>query len=97
MLIGHEGKKTHELIKEFNLSFREARVETQIMKLIYSDVDERRRVCYVLGTDHPDSDVAKRIRFLDTGKIFEIHKIRNLLKLPTTLEGREQREFDEWE
>ena len=86
-----------EIIKRVQFEFREARVETQIMKLIYSDVDEGRRVCYVLATDHPDSDVAKRIRFLDTGKIFEIHKVRNRLKLPTTLQWRERRGFEEWE
>ena len=78
-------------MKGLEAGLDDARAEMEFIKLIYEGNDRNERVCYVLATDHPDSDVTKRIRTTDTRKIFDIHKIRNLLKLPTTLEGREQR------
>ena len=84
-------------MKGLETGLDDARAEMEFIKLIYEDNDGDERVCYVLATDHPGSDVIERIRTLSTGKIFEIYKTRNLLKLPTTLGGRELSKCEKWE
>ena len=83
-------------MKRFEFALKEARIPHQIMKLIYCDEDYYERVCYVLATNHPDSDMSDRIRMLNQ-RMFEIKKTRNLMRLSTRLYGREEREFEKWE
>ena len=92
---GNIGNEAKSLVKKLLIELNQVRVAFEIMVFYYSNKSPR--VCYLLGTNHPFQDVAKRMEKMDKTKIFNIDEVKNILKLSEAKGKKETNQFDDWE
>ena len=92
---GNIGNEAQSLITKLLIELDQARVAFELIAFNYSNKSPR--VCYLLGTNHPFHDVAKRMEKMDKTKIFHVDEVRSILKLSEAKGKKEINQFDDWE
>ena len=84
-------------MNQFLSELEKVRVKMELIVFKYTDSRKARKVCYLLGMDHPFQDVASRMQSMDKNKSFSVDEVRNILKLSEGKGKKNVDQFGEWD
>ena len=97
MFINYDGREAQAIMNQFLSELEKVRVKMELIVFKYTDSKKARKVCYLLGMDHPFQDVASRMQSMDKNKSFSVDEVRNILKLSEGKGKKNVDQFGEWD
>ena len=96
MFMNHDGEAKAIMSQLLN-ELEKVRVKLELIVFKYTDSRKARKVCYLLGMDHPFQDIASRMQRMDKNKSFSVDEVRNILKLSEGKGKKNVDQFGEWD
>ena len=97
LMAHHDGEEETKVITKLLNELEKVRVKMELIVLKYTDSRKMKKVCYLLGMDHPFQDVMSRMQRMDKNKSFSVDEVRNILKLSEGKGKKNVDQFGEWD